>query len=191
MRESGNLSNVTLLQNLQNDVICGHSLVGSNPRGPPVFQALSPYQISDHYLFRFLSSGSDTIKKLKFWPNFLKIPLIFHRSDPWHFQFLAGNLNFDGCHVSWEAKDDYGGKLEEIVGEVLLFRESYFYFSTLVIFCQEFRRNWGSDRGWIQLEIPTKTPSAQIIKWISIGTSFDFNLKFPMKSTNWMSKQLP
>jgi hypothetical protein len=43
--------------------ICGHSLVGSNPRGPPVFQALSPCQISSQYLKPFSSSGSDTIQK--------------------------------------------------------------------------------------------------------------------------------
>jgi hypothetical protein len=46
------------------DVICGRSQVGSNPRGPPAFQALSPYQISSQYLFRFSSSGSDTIEML-------------------------------------------------------------------------------------------------------------------------------
>ncbi len=155
---------------MQNDVICGHSLLGSNPRGPPVFQALSPYQISSHYLFRFSSSGSDTIKKLKFWSNFLKIPLIFHRNDPWNFQFLAGNLNFDGCHVSWKAKDDYGGKLMEIVGEVLLFIGPYFHFSTLVIFYQEFRRNCWSDRGWIQPEIPIKIPNT-----FSANNKVDFN----------------
>ncbi len=94
-KDSGNLESAILLYNLKNDVICGYSLVGSNPRGPPVFQALSPYQTSSHYLFRFSSSGSDTIEKLKFWSNFLKFPLIFHRSDPWNFLFLAGNLNFD------------------------------------------------------------------------------------------------
>jgi hypothetical protein len=46
------------------DVICGHSLVGSNARGPPVCQALSPYQISSQYLQRLSSSRSDTIKIL-------------------------------------------------------------------------------------------------------------------------------
>jgi hypothetical protein len=50
------------------DVICGQSLVGSNPRGPPVFQALLPCQISSQYLFWLSSSGSDTIEKLKFLP---------------------------------------------------------------------------------------------------------------------------
>ncbi len=60
------------------DAICGHSLVGSNPRGPPVFQALSPCQISNQYLFRFSSSGSDTTEKLKFWLKFRGKLVIFY-----------------------------------------------------------------------------------------------------------------
>jgi hypothetical protein len=32
------------------DVICGHSLVGSNACGPPVFQILLPCQIPSQYL---------------------------------------------------------------------------------------------------------------------------------------------
>ncbi len=44
------------------DGVCGHSLVGSNACGPPASQALSPYQVSSHYLLPLRSSGSDTIK---------------------------------------------------------------------------------------------------------------------------------
>jgi hypothetical protein len=33
-----------------NDVIFGHSLVGSHACGPPIFQILLPYQISSQYL---------------------------------------------------------------------------------------------------------------------------------------------
>jgi hypothetical protein len=44
------------------DVIYGRSLLGSSARGPPVFQVLSPYQISSQYLLAFSGSGSDTIK---------------------------------------------------------------------------------------------------------------------------------
>ncbi len=43
-------------------VICGQSPAGRYACGPPVFQALSPYQISGRYLLRLTSSGSDTIK---------------------------------------------------------------------------------------------------------------------------------
>jgi hypothetical protein len=51
-------------------VICGQSLVGSNPCGPPAYQILLPCQILSQYLLRFLSSGSDTIETAdhqKFW----------------------------------------------------------------------------------------------------------------------------
>ncbi len=41
---------IQCLETFTCNVICGHSLVGSNSWGPPVFQALSPYQISSQYL---------------------------------------------------------------------------------------------------------------------------------------------
>jgi hypothetical protein len=35
---------------LKNSVIFGRSLTGGYAQGPPIFQALSPYKISGHYL---------------------------------------------------------------------------------------------------------------------------------------------